>query len=63
VSGRSAPSGSEVRHPLKVRKDDLYETPPEAVIALLRAEQLPDVIWECACGRGAITRVLRAADK
>jgi hypothetical protein len=40
---------------------DLYESPSEAVLALLRAEQLPPVIWEPAAGRGAIARVLRAA--
>lgn len=43
------------------RKDDLYETPPEAVHALLKAERLPSVVWEPACGPGAIVRVLRAA--
>lgn len=48
--------------PLADRRDDLYETPPEAVRALLAVETLPTgAIWECACGRGAIVRVLRAA--
>jgi hypothetical protein len=46
---------------LKERGDDLYESPPEAVHALLRAERLPSLIWEPACGPGAIVRVLRAA--
>src|ERR1700730_18238467 len=46
---------------LKERGDDLYESPPEAVHALLRAERLPPVIWEPACGPGAIVKVLRAA--
>jgi hypothetical protein len=36
-------------------------TPPEAVWALLAAEDLPAAIWEPACGPGAIARVLRAA--
>ena len=49
------------RHALIDRKDDLYETPPEAVRALLKAEQLPNVIWEPACGPGSIVNVLRAA--
>jgi hypothetical protein len=31
------------------------------VEALLAAEQLPGVIWECACGPRAIVRVLRRA--
>jgi hypothetical protein len=46
---------------LAERGDDLYESPPEAVRALLKAERLPQRIWECACGPGAIVRVLRAA--
>ena len=49
------------RHPLIERGADLYETPPEATLALMRAEQLPQFIWEPACGRGAIVKVLRAA--
>jgi hypothetical protein len=48
------------RHPLAERKDDLYETPACAVEALLRVEKLPKLIWEPACGPGAIVRVLRA---
>lgn len=57
-------SGSgDKRHALKVRKDDLYQTPPEAVTALLRAEKLPGVVWEPACGPGSIVRVLRASGR
>ena len=50
------------RSPLAERGADLYETPPEATQALLRVD--PQLtwhylnIWEPACGRGAITRVL-----
>jgi hypothetical protein len=47
--------------PLDERKDDLYQTPPEAVHALLAVESLPHRIWEPACGPGAIVRILRAA--
>lgn len=47
------------RHALSERKDDLYQTPPCAVEALLAAEPLPSCIWEPACGPGAIVRVLR----
>lgn len=43
------------------RGDDLYETPVEAVDALLAAEALPYYIWEPACGRGAIVNRLRQA--
>ena len=47
--------------PLAERKDDLYETPPCAVHALLAVEEIPSgAIWEPACGPGAIVRVLRA---
>jgi hypothetical protein len=40
---------------------DLYETPPEAVRALLSVESFTGPIWEPACGPGAIVRVLRDA--
>jgi hypothetical protein len=49
------------RSALDQRGDDLYETPPPAVHALLRAERLPHFLWEPAAGPGAIVRVLRAA--
>jgi hypothetical protein len=52
----SAKSG---RHALSERGADLYSTPPCAVEALLRVEQLPHWIWEPAAGRGAIVNVLR----
>jgi hypothetical protein len=48
------------RGALRVRRDDVYETPAEAVAALLRVEDVPPVVWEPACGPGAIARVLRA---
>jgi hypothetical protein len=48
------------RHRLADRKDDLYETPTEAVHALLEVEgDLPDSIGEPCCGSGAIVRALR----
>ena len=47
---------------LAERRDDLYETPACAVRGLLAVEEIPSgAIWECACGPGAIVRVLRAA--
>ena len=49
------------RAPLAERGNDLYETQPVAVRALLDAEPLPHRIWEPACGPGAIVRELRAA--
>ena len=51
------------RHPLKEIGNSLYETPPEAVHALLKAENLPEVVWEPACGPGSIVRVLRATGR
>jgi hypothetical protein len=48
--------------PFAVRGDDLYETPPEAVRALLKVESFSSAILEPACGRsGNIVRVLREA--
>lgn len=49
------------RHPLKERKNDLYESPPVAVEALRRVERLPGHIWEPFCGPGSIVRTLRRA--
>lgn len=60
MAGLSSGTGNKAA-PLSERKNDLYESPPEAVHALLRAEQLPPVIWEPACGPGVIVRVLRGA--
>src|ERR1700722_9919056 len=54
---------SDSKAALSERKNDLYESPPEAVHALLRAENLPPVIWEPACGPGSIVRGLRARIK
>lgn len=48
------------QHAHSERGDDLYETPPIAVRALRDAVSLPPVIWEPACGPGAIVRELRA---
>jgi hypothetical protein len=59
----AAPRRSPQRHPLKDRKDDCYETPPAAVHALLRVEQVPNTVWEPACGPGAIVNVLRATGR
>lgn len=52
-----------LRAPLSERGNDLYQTPPEAVHALLQAEDIPHRIWEPACGPGAIARALRAAGR
>lgn len=49
------------RHKIRDRKNDLYETPPQATRALLRTMHLPPQVWEPACGPGAIVRVMRDA--
>ena len=54
-------SGLKAKAALSERGDDLYETPAVAVTALLERETLPSVVWEPACGPGAIVSVLRAA--
>ena len=43
------------------RGNNLYETPPEAMRALLALEGFLPAVWEPACGRGAIARQLEAA--
>jgi Protein of unknown function (DUF3102) len=48
-------------HPYAERGLDLYETPEPATRALLKAESFSGTIWECANGRGAMSRVLQAA--
>jgi hypothetical protein len=53
----SAGSG---RHTDADRGLDLYSTPPVAVESLLSVERLPHQVWEPACGRGGIARVLLA---
>lgn len=45
--------------PLSERGHDVYETPPEAVLALINGIGLPDRIWEPACGPGSIVKTLR----
>lgn len=62
MAGLASGQGNK-RAALDQRKDDLYESPPEAVTSLLRAENLPDVIWEPACGPGVIVRGLRATGR
>ena len=52
-----------IRHSLSDRGNDCYETPPQAVHALLRAEEIPLVVWEPACGPGSIAKTLRGAGR
>jgi hypothetical protein len=57
VLNHAAQSGC---HSLSERGADLYETPPCATIALMRADLLPRCIFEPAAGRGSIANVLRS---
>lgn len=52
-------SANAGRAPLSERGDDLYETPSIATETLFRVERIPRLVWEPACGPGAIVRVLR----
>src|SRR5262245_22372685 len=52
-------SSQSRRAPNCEHRGDCYDTPEEAVYALLEVEKLPRVIWEPACGTGNIVRVLR----
>jgi len=49
------------RAPMREHRGDFYDTPVEAVHALLKVEKLPRLIWEPAAGVGNIVKVLRAA--
>lgn len=40
---------------------DFYRTPAEATWALAKLGLLPTRVWECACGDGAMARVLATA--
>lgn len=40
--------------------NDFYATEPKAVEMLLKVESFAPNIWECACGRGQMSKVLEA---
>lgn len=44
-----------------LKGDDFYASPPEAVHGLMSVEKFDGLIWEPACGDGAISKVLQAA--
>jgi len=47
-------------HSLEEREaNDFYATDPEAVCLLLKFETFTNPIWECACGTGHISNVLK----
>jgi hypothetical protein len=60
----TAEFGVKGRHAMTDRKDDLYETPACATRALIAAwPAMPMRIWEPACGRGAISRIIEASGR
>jgi hypothetical protein len=60
--GRSHRVGTE-RNAQEEGDKEVYETPPEALLALMGVEALPQVIWEPACGSGQIVDVLRESGR
>ncbi len=40
-------------------KNDFYPTPPEATQSLLERYKFNGNIWECACGDGSMSKVLK----
>lgn len=55
---------ADPEHP-PAEKDHFYATPPDVTEAFIQAEGrlLPEVIWEPACGDGAICKVLNTRPK
>jgi hypothetical protein len=49
----SDPNGSLVRP-----EGDFFSTHPDATRALLKVERFPGIVWESACGDGAMARVI-----
>lgn len=62
MSGISLSVGTK-QHAHSERGDDLYETPPVAIEALLAHADVPKHVWEPACGPGAIVRALEATGR
>lgn len=57
------PHGGNRKHTNEERGDDEYQTPPEALIALMGVEALPQVMWEPACGEGNLVNVIRESGR
>ena len=59
TAGEGRPTGNSRDH-LNAHRDGWHPTPPRGTRALLSRESFHGTIWECACGDGAISRVLDA---
>lgn len=53
--------GATNHAPGERQKDDYYATEPKAVEILLENEKFCPYVWECACGEGHISEVLKKA--
>ena len=42
--------------------DDYYATEPKALELLLDEEVFSPIVWECACGGGHLSEVLKSVD-
>jgi hypothetical protein len=58
-AAKAARMGS-AQDPRNQHPDGYHPTPPRGVRALLARESFGGVLWECACGDGAISRILEA---
>lgn len=52
--------GSSSHSDKKRANEDYYATEPKAVEVLLEEERFSPTIWECACGEGHISEVLKS---
>lgn len=59
MAGTRAMGGLGSEHSEPREENDFYATPAPTTRALLRVERFEGPIWECACGDGAISRVLQ----
>ena len=39
--------------------DDFYPTPPHTILDLYRKEKFEGNVWECACGDGSLSKVIK----
>ena len=51
--------GASNHSDLERENDDYYATEPKAVELLLEKELFSSKIWECACGEGHLSKVLK----
>ena len=51
--------GSSTRAAEEREADDFYATDPKALELLLNIEEFDPYVWECACGKGHLSEVLK----